>query len=34
MKNTNGGMSFLVKLQAYITKSDNTPVEECFDFFN
>ena len=34
MKNTNGGITFLVKLQAYNTKSDTTPVEVCFEFFN
>ena len=33
VKNTHGGMSLLVKLQAYITKSD-TPVDGCFEFFN
>ena len=31
VKNTHGGMSFLVKLQAYITKSD-THVDGSFEF--
>ena len=32
MWKTHGGMSLLVKLQAYITKSD-APVDGCFEFF-
>ena len=32
VKNTHGGMSLLVKLQAYVTKS-NTPLWVFFTFF-
>ena len=33
VKNTQGGMSLLVNLQAYITTKD-TPDDRCFEFFN